>query len=135
MIRRTAAGVSNLRVCIETSLQHECQMNAKMKAVFSDGGFPTLVLCEIAPRMARQTPPKSLSEPPGGLSETRLGRPKQCSKRARQRHPPGDELEVKWLRECWPQSFDELECSDMDGTTDQTRWRRLDFSLSKAHKE
>ena len=44
----------------------------------------------------------------------------------------GDELEVEWLRECWAKSFDELECSDLDGTVDQTRWRRLDFSFSKA---
>ena len=44
----------------------------------------------------------------------------------------GDELEVKWLRECWSKSFDDLECSDFDGTVDQTRWRRLDFSLSRA---
>ena len=44
----------------------------------------------------------------------------------------GDELEIQWLRECWSKSFDSLECSDLDGTVDQTRWRRLDFSLSKA---
>jgi hypothetical protein len=44
----------------------------------------------------------------------------------------GDELEVKWLRECWTNSFDQLESSDLDGTGDQTRWRRPDFSLSKA---
>ena len=33
----------------------------------------------------------------------------------------GDELEVKWLRECWTKSFDELECAGLDGTVDQTR--------------
>ena len=36
----------------------------------------------------------------------------------------GYEMEVKWLRECWSKSFD-LECSDLDGTVDQTRWRVL----------
>jgi hypothetical protein len=35
----------------------------------------------------------------------------------------GDKLEVKWLRECWSKSFNDLECSDFDGTVDQTRWR------------
>ena len=44
----------------------------------------------------------------------------------------GDELEVKWLRACWSKACDELECSDVFYTHDQT-WRRiLDFSLSKA---
>ena len=38
----------------------------------------------------------------------------------------GDELEVTLLRKCWPKSFDELACSDLDGTVGQTRWRRLD---------
>ena len=44
----------------------------------------------------------------------------------------GDELEVKWLRECWSKAFDELECSDMDGTHGQVRWKRLDFALPRA---
>ena len=46
----------------------------------------------------------------------------------------GDDLEVKWLRECLNKSFDELECSDLEGTSDQTRWRILDVSLSKAQQ-
>jgi hypothetical protein len=37
----------------------------------------------------------------------------------------GDELAAKWPRECWSKSFDDLECSDLDGTVDQTRWRVL----------
>ena len=44
----------------------------------------------------------------------------------------GDELEVKWLSDCWNKSFDKLECSNLDGTSGQTRWRILDFSLAKA---
>ena len=35
----------------------------------------------------------------------------------------GDELEAKWLRECWSKALDELEWSDVDYTHDQTRWR------------
>ena len=49
--------------------------------------------------------------------------------------PPGaygDELEVTWLRECWSKSFDQLECSDLDGVKDRIRWKRFDFSLSRA---
>jgi hypothetical protein len=44
----------------------------------------------------------------------------------------GDELGFQWLRESWSKAFDEFECSDVDYTHDQTRWRRWDFSLSKA---
>ena len=44
----------------------------------------------------------------------------------------GYELEAKWLRECWSKTFDELECSDMDGVHDQVRWTSLAFSLSSA---
>ncbi|MFM7979845.1 MAG: hypothetical protein ACKPKO_11060, partial [Candidatus Fonsibacter sp.] len=43
-----------------------------------------------------------------------------------------DELEVRWLRECWSASVEELENSDMDGATDQILWKRLDEALSKA---
>ena len=46
----------------------------------------------------------------------------------------GDELEVKSLRECWSKSFDDLECSDLDGTVDQTRWRRLVFYYPKRYR-
>ena len=44
----------------------------------------------------------------------------------------GDELEVKLRRECWSKTFDELECSDMNGTHDQVRWKMLDLSLPRA---
>ena len=44
----------------------------------------------------------------------------------------GDEFGVTWLRECWSRSFDQLECSDLEGAEDQMRWQRLDFSLSRA---
>ena len=44
----------------------------------------------------------------------------------------GDELEVKWLRECWSKAFDELECSDRNGTHDQVRWNKGGISLPRA---
>ena len=44
----------------------------------------------------------------------------------------GDELEVCWLRECWAKAFDKLEGSNLEGAKGQVRWRRLDFSLSRA---
>ena len=44
----------------------------------------------------------------------------------------GDELEVAWLRECWSKSLDQLECSDPEGAKEQIRWKRFDFSLSRA---
>ena len=44
----------------------------------------------------------------------------------------GDELEVTWLRECWVKTFNQLQCSNLDGAKDQIRWKRLDFSLSRA---
>jgi hypothetical protein len=37
----------------------------------------------------------------------------------------GDELEVKWLRELWSKTFDEFECSDMNGNRDQVRWKKV----------
>ena len=44
----------------------------------------------------------------------------------------GDGLEVTWIRECWTKSFDQLESSDLDGAKEQIRWKRLDFSISRA---
>ena len=44
----------------------------------------------------------------------------------------GCELEVAWVRECWPKSFDQLECPDLDGVKDRIRWKRFDLSLSRA---
>ncbi|MFM7979633.1 MAG: hypothetical protein ACKPKO_09990, partial [Candidatus Fonsibacter sp.] len=45
----------------------------------------------------------------------------------------GDEQEVKWLRECWSKSFDQLEQSELGGnTSDGWRWKRLDYSISRA---
>jgi len=45
----------------------------------------------------------------------------------------GDEQEVIWLRECWTKSFAQLEQSELDGSTsEEWRWKRLDFALSRA---
>ena len=43
-----------------------------------------------------------------------------------------DELEVKWLRECWSKSCDELASSGLDGVHDQVRWISLDIYLARA---
>ncbi|MFM7982181.1 MAG: hypothetical protein ACKPKO_22965 [Candidatus Fonsibacter sp.] len=45
----------------------------------------------------------------------------------------GDEQEVIWLRECWTKSFEQLEQSELDGgTSEEWRWKRIDFALSRA---
>ncbi|MFM7980249.1 MAG: hypothetical protein ACKPKO_13120, partial [Candidatus Fonsibacter sp.] len=38
-----------------------------------------------------------------------------------------------WLRECWTKSFEQLEQSELVGSTNEEwRWTRLDFALSRA---